>query len=125
MTRYFSMRVKSLLTNPYLLFWSIAFIEFWVLMWFFVFGKWIPSMEEAVRVLEDDENFNAGYGSVLALDGSIYMDASIMCGRLLEAGAVCSVQNIKHPITLARKIMQFTDHILLTSPTAQKLAKKY
>ncbi len=49
-TRYFSMRVKSLLTNPYLLFWSIAFIEFWVLMWFFVFGKWIPSMEEAVRV---------------------------------------------------------------------------
>ncbi len=49
MTKYLWMNAKSLLTNPYLLFWSILFIEFWVFMWAYVFGNYVPQIEEAVR----------------------------------------------------------------------------
>jgi len=62
MTRYLEMNAKSLLTNPYLIFWSIFFIEFWVFMWAYVFGNGIPPIEEAVRAYTA-----MGYGNLLML----------------------------------------------------------
>ena len=62
MTKYFTLNVKSMLTHPELLFWSIAFIEFWVLMWAYVFGAYVPKVEEAVRTYTAQ-----AYGSLLTL----------------------------------------------------------
>lgn len=62
MTRYLQMNAKSLLTNPYILFWSILFIEFWVLMWAYIFGNYIPQVEEAVRIYTA-----TAYGNLLML----------------------------------------------------------
>jgi len=62
MTKYLKMNAKSLLTNPYILFWSILFIEFWVFMYAYIFGNYIPQVEEAVR------NYTAtSYGNLLML----------------------------------------------------------
>jgi beta-aspartyl-peptidase (threonine type) len=77
----------------------------------------------SVNVLEDNPNFNAGLGSVLALDGKIYMDASIMDGSDLSAGAVCGIQHVRYPIALAEKIRTETDHVLLCGKTGEKLAE--
>ena len=62
MTKYLKMNTKSLLTNPYILFWSILFIEFWVLMWAYVFGSYIPQTEEGVRIYSA-----TAYGTLLML----------------------------------------------------------
>jgi len=62
MTKYFTLNVKSMLTHPELLFWSIAFIEFWVVMWAYVFGAYVPKVEEAVKIYTAD-----AYGSLLTL----------------------------------------------------------
>jgi hypothetical protein len=62
LTRYLSMNVKSLMTNPYILFWSILFIEFWVIMWAYIFGNYIPQTEEAVRIYTA-----TAYGNLLML----------------------------------------------------------
>ncbi len=83
----------------------------------------LDAVENAVKVMEDDPNFNAGFGSVLALDGQVYMDASIMSGKGMEAGAICSLQNVRHPIALARKILTETDHVLLSGKQGEALAK--
>jgi hypothetical protein len=61
-TNYLKMNAKSLLTNPYILFWSILFIEFWVLMWAYIFGNYIPQVQEAVRVYTA-----TAYGNLLML----------------------------------------------------------
>lgn len=61
-TRYLWMNTKSLLTNPYILFWSILFIEFWVLMWAYIFGNYIPQVEEAIRIYTA-----TAYGNLLML----------------------------------------------------------
>lgn len=62
MTKYLRMNAKLLLTNPYILFWSILFIEFWVFMWAYVFGNYIPQMEEALRIY-----VATAYGNLLML----------------------------------------------------------
>jgi hypothetical protein len=62
MTKYLKMNAKSLLTNPYILFWSILFIEFWVLMYAYIFGNYIPQVEEAVRIYTA-----TAYGNLLML----------------------------------------------------------
>lgn len=83
----------------------------------------IDACEAAVVALEDNPIFNAGTGSVLTLDGKCEMDAAIMRGKTLEAGAVAGVTNIKNPIKLARKVMEETDHVLLAGEGAEKFAK--
>ena len=85
-------------------------------------GKAIDAVEAAVRVLEDDPNFNAGKGAVLTSEGHAEMDASIMDGSNLAAGAVGDVKTVKNPISLARLVMGKTNHILLVSEGAEKFA---
>ncbi|MCK5588589.1 MAG: isoaspartyl peptidase/L-asparaginase [Candidatus Lokiarchaeota archaeon] len=83
----------------------------------------LDAVEAAIRVLEDDDSFNAGIGSVLTLDGHIEMDAAIMDGKTLRAGAVGSVTNVRHPITLARKIAEETIHVFLVGKGADNFAR--
>lgn len=84
----------------------------------------IETVEHCVRLLEDDPLYNAGRGSVLSSKGKIEMDASIMDGKKLQAGAVAGVSKIKNPVSLARKVMEHTRHILLIGSGARQFAKK-
>ncbi|XP_018566156.1 isoaspartyl peptidase/L-asparaginase [Anoplophora glabripennis] len=87
-------------------------------------GSALDAVEAAVRYMEDGEAFNAGYGSVLNLDGEVEMDASIMVGSNLTAGAVTVVKDIAHPISLARLVMEKTPHLLLAGAGANRFAKE-
>jgi len=77
-------------------------------------GGALDSAEAAVRVLEDDPHFNAGRGSVFTYEGRIEMDAAIMDGRTLEAGAVSGVTATRNPIGLARAVMEKSPHVFLS-----------
>ena len=78
----------------------------------------------AVCIMEDDPNFNAGKGSVLASDGIQRMDASIMDGNTGLAGSVCGVSSVRNPIVLAQKVMIKTPQICLFSEKNAKSASK-
>jgi beta-aspartyl-peptidase (threonine type) len=88
-------------------------------------GCALEAVQEAVRSLEDNYLFNAGKGSALNCLGEIEMDASIMDGKNLDAGAVSMVREVKNPIILARKVMEQTNHVFLSGYGALALAKKY
>ena len=86
-------------------------------------GSSMDAVEFAVSEFEDSTLFNAGKGSVYNSDGVQEMDASIMNGADRSAGAVASVQIIKNPIKLARKVLEETDHVLLVGRGAEIFAK--
>jgi beta-aspartyl-peptidase (threonine type) len=88
-------------------------------------GAAIVAVEEAIRMLEGSALFNAGLGSRLQLDGSRRMDASIMEGRELKAGAVAAIEGIRHPITAARLVMEKTNHVLLVGQPATRFARHF
>jgi beta-aspartyl-peptidase (threonine type) len=88
-------------------------------------GSAVDAVEAAVRKLEDNPMFNAGRGSALTQSGKIEMNASIMCGKTLQAGAVGAVKSVKNPISLARTIMDKTKHVFLVAEGAEKFAKEY
>ncbi|MDH4328780.1 MAG: isoaspartyl peptidase/L-asparaginase family protein [Nitrospira sp.] len=88
-------------------------------------GSALTAVEHTIRVLEQSGLFNAGTGSRLQLDSVRRMDASIMEGDGLRAGAVASVEDIVHPITAARLVMEETDHVLLVGPLATKFAEYF
>jgi beta-aspartyl-peptidase (threonine type) len=88
-------------------------------------GPAIASVEAAIRVLESSGLFNAGLGARLQLDGARRMDASIMDGRELRAGAVAAIEGIRHPITAARLVMQETNHVLLVGLPASRFARHF
>ncbi|GEA61448.1 isoaspartyl peptidase/L-asparaginase family protein [Vibrio comitans] len=77
----------------------------------------------AVKVMEDSPHFNAGKGSVLTHEESIEMDASIMHGKALNAGAVAGIKGIKNPIELANSVMLNSDHVFLIAEGAHRFAK--
>lgn len=87
-------------------------------------GAALDAVEQAVRALEDNPLFNAGRGSVFTHDGTHEMDAAIMSGEDLRAGAVASVGRIKNPITLARRLMEETPHVLVSGSGAEQLARE-
>jgi len=87
-------------------------------------GAALDAVEVAVRVMEDSPLFNAGRGSVFNADGQHEMDASLMNGSDLKAGAVAGVQNVKNPIGLARKVMDHSEHVLLSGNGAFEFAHK-
>ncbi|MBA3766640.1 MAG: isoaspartyl peptidase/L-asparaginase [Acidobacteria bacterium] len=87
-------------------------------------GSSLDSVEAAIRILEDSPLFNAGKGSVLTSAGTVEMDASIMDGKTLKAGAVTGVKHIKNPISLARIVMEQTTHVLLAGDGTESFAKE-
>jgi len=85
----------------------------------------LETVEATIRELEASGLFNAGTGSKLQLDGARRMDASIMEGETLRAGAVASIQGIRHPITAARHVMEETAHVLLAGEPATRFARRF
>lgn len=85
-------------------------------------GSSLDAVTTAVRLLEDNPLFNAGRGAVLAHDGRAYLDASIMDGRDLAAGAVTGVTTVRHPIDLARRVMEKSPHVMLAGDGAEEFA---
>ena len=85
----------------------------------------LKAVEEATISMEDNPIFNAGVGSSLNLKGEVEMDASIMDGRKMCAGAVALVKSFKNPVSLARLVMQETDHVFLAGIGAEKLGELY
>ena len=79
-------------------------------------------VETVIRALEDDPLFNAGRGAVLTAEGRHELDASIMDGRNLSCGAVAGVTTVRHPITLARRVMERSRHVLLSGLGAEAFA---
>jgi len=88
-------------------------------------GSSLDAVEAAVRVLEDHPRFNAGRGSVLTSAGTVEMDASIMEGNELRNGAVGSVTAIRHPISLARRILESGRHSLFVGAGAVERARAF
>ena len=86
-------------------------------------GSSLDAVEGAVVILEDFPLFNAGKGAVFNNMGGHEMDASIMFGKELEAGAVCGVSHIKNPVKLARAIMEHSGHVILCGEGAEQFAK--
>lgn len=87
-------------------------------------GSAIDAVEAAVNYLEDNPLFNAGRGAALNKIGEVEMDASIMNGKDLRCGGVSIVKNVKNPVTLARAIMEKTEHIYLGDMGALEFAKQ-
>jgi beta-aspartyl-peptidase (threonine type) len=87
-------------------------------------GSSLDATEAAVRVLEDDPHFNAGKGSVFTSAGTNEMDAAIMDGGTLAAGAVASLKHIKNPISLARLVMEKSGHVMMDGEGAEGFAKE-
>lgn len=85
-------------------------------------GSAVEAVEQAVKMLEDDPSFNTGRGACLNRDGEIELDASIMDGRNLAAGAIGAVKRIANPVTLARAVMEVGGSILLVGEGARQFA---
>lgn len=87
-------------------------------------GSALDAVEAAVRALEDCPLFNAGRGSVFNADGQHEMDAAIMEGHTLRAGAVAGVSNVKNPVDLARRVMDDGAHVLISGMGAFEFAHR-
>ena len=87
-------------------------------------GSAIEAIAVAIRALEDDPTFDAGYGSFLNEDGEVEMDAGLMDGKTLKSGAILGVRGIRNPIDLARHVLEHSPHCLFTGPGALRLADK-
>src|SRR5579884_3338391 len=94
----------------------------------------LAAVVAAVEALENDEYFNAGYGSVLNLDGKVEMDAALMVAEppaggaggspRIRAGAVAAVSRVRNPILLARAVMENTPHLLMAGAGAERFAAR-
>lgn len=87
-------------------------------------GTAVDAVEEAVKLLEDSPLFNAGKGSVFTANETHEMDASIMDGKTLNAGAVSLISGIKNPVGLARDVMEKSEHVFLAGEGAMQFAKQ-
>lgn len=85
-------------------------------------GSALQAVEACASLLEDDPVFNAGCGSVLNENGKVEMDAAIMDGRDLAAGAVAAIENIANPVQLARLVMSKSEHVMLIGAGAMRFA---
>ncbi len=86
-------------------------------------GSSLDAVEAAVCLLEDFPLFNAGRGAVFTHEGNVELDAAIMDGHKLRAGAVAFVNNIRNPVKLARLVMERTEHVLLAGDGANQFAE--
>jgi beta-aspartyl-peptidase (threonine type) len=85
-------------------------------------GPAIDAVEAAIVALEDDPVFNSAYGANLNLDGYAELDAIVMDGRTLKAGAVAAVRRIRNPICLARRVLESSPHMMLVASGAEQFA---
>jgi beta-aspartyl-peptidase (threonine type) len=85
----------------------------------------VDVVEQVIRCLEDDETFDAGKGSHLNAIGQVELDASIMDGRTFRCGAVAGVRTVGNPISLARAIMDKSEHVLLVGDGAERFAMQH
>jgi len=85
-------------------------------------GSALDAAEAAVRSLEDCPLFNAGRGSVLTREGRVEMDAAVMDGAARRAGACAHITGVRHPVSLARAVMEATPHVLIVGADAEALA---
>lgn len=84
----------------------------------------LDAVEAAIHVLEDNPLFNAGKGAVFTHEGKNEMDAAVMDGKTLSAGAVAGVSTIRNPISAARAVMEKSQHVMMAGPGAEKFAKQ-
>jgi len=87
-------------------------------------GSALDAVEAAVVILEDDPVFDAGYGSHLNLDGRVECDAIVMNGSTLRAGAVATLQHVRNPVRLARKVLENCPHMMLVATGAERFAEE-
>ena len=85
-------------------------------------GSALDAVEQAVAVLEDDPLFNAGRGAVFTHDGATELDACIMDGATMGAGAVAGVRHVRNPVSLARRVMEHSPHVFLAGEGAEEFA---
>jgi beta-aspartyl-peptidase (threonine type) len=85
-------------------------------------GSCLDAVVAAIEVMEDSPLFNAGHGAVMNAEGACELDASIMDGRTLDAGAVAGLQHIRNPIVLARDVLERTPHVMLIGGGAEAFA---
>lgn len=86
-------------------------------------GSSKDAVEQTIKILENSELFNAGKGSVLSNKGVVEMDASIMNGQNLNAGAISGIKTIKNPISAARLVMEKSEHVFLSGEGAEEFAR--
>ena len=86
-------------------------------------GSSLDAVEAAVEILEDDPLFNAGRGSAFAADGSNEMDAALMNGETLAAGSVAGIHFTRHPVALARAVMEHTPYVMMVGAGADKFSR--
>jgi beta-aspartyl-peptidase (threonine type) len=86
-------------------------------------GSALDAVEAAVRLLEDDPTYNAGTGACLTSAGDVELDASIMDGFTLRCGAVAVLKDVRNPVTVARRVMERSEHVLLAGPGASAFAR--
>lgn len=84
----------------------------------------LDAIETAIRILEDSPLFNAGKGAVFTADGKNELDAAVMDGKTLKAGAVAGLRHVKNPITLARAVMEKSPHVMMIGEGAEKFARE-
>lgn len=87
-------------------------------------GSSLDAVEAAIKIMEDSPLFNAGKGAVFTSEGTIELDASIMDGKSLKAGAVAAVKRLKNPISVARLVMEQSPHVLMVGDGAEAFAKQ-
>lgn len=87
-------------------------------------GTSLDAVETAVKIMEDSPLFNAGKGAVFTSEGTNELDASIMDGKTLKAGAVATLKHIKNPISLARLVMEKSPHVMMIGEGAETFARQ-
>ena len=87
-------------------------------------GTCLDAIEKTIVILEDSPLFNAGKGAVFTHEGLVELDASVMEGKTLKAGAIAGVRDIKNPIRVARTVMEKSEHVLLTGTGASQFARE-
>ncbi|MDR5735229.1 isoaspartyl peptidase/L-asparaginase [Caballeronia sp. LZ025] len=85
-------------------------------------GRALDAVTEAVRLLEDCPLFNAGHGAVFTAAGTHELDASIMDGATLQAGAISCVTHLKNPVLAARRVLEVSEHVMFTAAGAEAFA---
>ena len=83
----------------------------------------LDAVEAAVRVMEDSPLFNAGHGAVFTHEGRVELDAALMDGSTRDAGALCHVTRVRNPISLARLVLERSEHVLLAGEGAEAFAQ--